>query len=113
MKGAKLGPEALRQLDDLVREQAVRLRNQILTQLASGQTVQTRWIGQAAADISKGNVGTINLYSGKGQYDKGAEVSLERSLECYARMGDIGNGDWVFVEWIDGGWEVYQAECNE
>jgi len=28
-------------------------------------------------------------------------------------MGDIGNGDWVFVEWIDGGWEVYQAECNE
>lgn len=70
---------------------------------------QRRWKGKTDAAINKGDTGTVNLYSG----DKGSETDISEAVEAYNTFANVGADKWVFVEFIDGGWELYVAECDD
>lgn len=72
-------------------------------------TVRPRYLGKTISAVSKGTTANIPTYSGT---VKGSESGTGESLAAYARMGAIGPAKWVFIEWIDGGWEVYCVECE-
>lgn len=70
--------------------------------------VNRRWKCKTDAAHDKGDSGTVSVYSG----EKGSETDTGRNIEdVYNTFGDIASGKWVFVEWIDGGFELYAAEC--
>ena len=71
---------------------------------------QRRWKGKTAAAISKGSSGDVDVYSGQ----KGSEAKVDGlTIEAYNTYADVAVDTWVAIEWIDGGWELYVAECAD
>ena len=33
------------------------------------------------------------------------------TVDAYTRLGDVASGKWVYVMYLDGGWEIINAEC--
>ncbi len=117
MSGAKLGQSALNQISRTIEIVARRIVNWELNERMPGFGAQRRYLAKADDDVIKSNTGTFSIYSRGETTDgqdapKGTEVDTGENIDAYARMGGITADDWVFLEWIDGGWEVYQAECS-
>lgn len=74
-----------------------------------------KYLGKANSSISKGNSGLVTRWviDPEATTAKGAEVETEIEDNCYARMGDVGPGDWVIYEHFEYGFEITQAECDE
>jgi hypothetical protein len=72
-----------------------------------------RFIGKTVAAVSGGTLGEVVLYFRPAGAAKGAEVASdpEITLDAYNRFGDLEEDAWVFVEFLDGDWEIYQAFC--
>jgi hypothetical protein len=74
-------------------------------------------IGKTSEAISKSSTGSVDLHSRGASHapdystTKGEEASTGNSVEAYARLGDVETGKWVYVQWIDNGWEIINAEC--
>ena len=94
----------------------------------AGEDVNNRWavveklekvnlfLGKADAAITKGNFGTVSRWSQNGyQYNglgKSAEEDTGENNQALARMGDVGEGDWVLYKFFDADLEIIQAECS-
>ena len=103
-----LSEKAEQQLRDVVRKVLREERTPLPGSAVTG-TPQPRWLGKTAAAHDKDDTGTIDLYSGT---TKGAETTTGVSIAgVYNRFADLLSGKWVFIEFIDGGWELYAAEC--
>jgi hypothetical protein len=116
MTGAKLGDTALKQIAAVVEQHAKRLINREINRFTPPAGMQARYIGKTTEAVTQGTPTTIALWSrgaAEGETSaKGEEADTGQEIEdCYPRMGDIDDDMWVFVEWIDGGWEVYCVEC--
>lgn len=92
----------------LANEFAPRLRRR-------GNTPDTnvRWLGKTVSAIDVDTSGDVRVYFRPADGAKGSEVASDPALtiSCYNRFSDILGDKWVFIEFIDGGWEVYQARC--
>jgi hypothetical protein len=67
-----------------------------------------RWVGKTTESITKGQSGVVQVYSG----DPGLESEItDFEIDAYSRFGDLDEDKWVFIEFINGGWEIYQGEC--
>lgn len=104
-----LGDQALRQVQEVVRR-VLREREGHGTRPTSRVVqTETRWKVKTDAAHAKGASGTVSIYSGP----KGSETDTGRDIEnVYNTFADLGAGKWAFVEFIDGGWELYVAECD-
>ena len=116
MAGAKLGEDALKQIAAVIETHAKRILNREINRLRPPSGMQARYIGKTTEEVTQGDTVTIPVYSRGAaadgdDADKGDEEDTEVEIDCYARMGDISDDAWVFIEWIDGGWEVYCVEC--
>ena len=101
-----LSDKALNQLRELFdRVDAVERRRGTSTPNRGRE--QRRWKGKTDAEHAKGASGVVSIYSGT----KGSETDTNRNVTAYNTFGTIAISKWVFVEWIDGGWELYAAEC--
>lgn len=92
----------------LANEFAPRLRRR-------GNVAETnyRYLGKTVAAIDVDTSGDVRVYFCPAGGTKGSEVASEPPLtiNCYNRFSDILGDKWVFIEFIDGGWECYQARC--
>lgn len=64
-------------------------------------------IGKADSAITKGNGGTISVWSGTS--DTLSDTTM--NVTAYARLGDIESGKWVYLLPTSHGFEVIAAEC--
>lgn len=116
MAGAKLGEEALRQIAEMFNAFEKRLLNREVNRFRAPIGGQAQYLGKTSSSVTKGQTPTIPLYSLGASTatnpGKGDEAATGEEIDAYARMGDIAANKWVFVEWIDGGWEVYCIECE-
>ena len=103
-----LSADDLKVLKSVVAREKGRPQNINTAQPAVITTAKNRRLGKPDDDISKGSTGTVSLYAGT---DKGSETDTTNDVEAYNRFGDIEADKWVFVEFINGGWEIYQGEC--
>ncbi len=78
----------------------------------SAETGQ-RFLGKTVGSISGATLGEVLLYFRPAGAAKGAEVASDPEIviSVYNRFGDLEPGQWVFIEFIDGDWEIYQAFC--
>lgn len=72
-----------------------------------------RFLGKTVSAFSGGTLGEVLLYFRPAGAAKGAEVASDPEIviSVYNRFGDLEPGQWVFIEFIDGDWEIYQAFC--
>lgn len=60
----------------------------------------TPLLGKCLDDISAGNSGTVQVYAGDQDTEKGAETAsgdTDRQYECYSRGHDFTTGDWCLI----------------
>ena len=105
-----LTADDLKILKSVVNREKGRSQNTNTMQPAVITTAKNRRLGKTDASIDKDSTGTVSLYAGT---DKGSETDTTNDIEAYNRFGDIEADKWVFVEFIHGGWEIYQGECGE
>lgn len=98
----------LRVLKGVIAKVTGQPQNMNRAQPAVITTAKNRRLGKPDSNISKGSTGNVSLYAGT---DKGNETDTTNGVEAYNRFGDIEADKWVFVEFIHGGWEIYQGEC--
>lgn len=81
-------------------------------------------LGKTTEAVAKGANTDVTIY-GRGattteddRLDKGSEIALEssvagtnRTVSGYSRMNSIDASKWVYCYYLDGGWEIVQAEC--
>ena len=103
-----LSDEDKQVLQDIVAREKGRPKNQTGKQPSVITTAKNRRIGKTDAAIDKDGSGTVSVYKGT---TKGSETDSGNDVEAYNRFGDIEAGKWVLVEFISGGWEIYQGEC--
>lgn len=72
----------------------------------------TRLLGKTTTAHAKGASEDIDLYSGG---TKGSETSTGETIpDVYNRFNSLDSGTWVLIDFIDSGWEIYQADnCAE
>lgn len=67
--------------------------------------------GQTTALHAKGTTQTVNIYRRKTN-PKGLETfTAGDTVQAYNTWGTVAGGKWVAVAYIDGGWELIDAEC--
>lgn len=100
--------EAVTEIKQMFREFQSRQRNTPGHRATYFNTSTNRRLGKTTTTHDKGNTETVDFYSGS---TKGSESTTGVSVEAYNRFADLASGKWVFVEFINGGWECYSAEC--
>ena len=77
-----------------------------------GDVNQTVWrprLAKATEAIPSGSSGTFKFYDGKpddpGDEDDEPDQTDTNEYTLYNRFGDIADGDWLHVGWIQGNWE--------
>ena len=101
--GNSIGDSAERELRKLVRHDRAQVRGRVEAFDPSRSIAQPDLIGKVTGSgHSKGTTQTVDIYSGA----KGSETTL-RSVSAYNRFCDFASGDWVFVTWINGGYEIW------
>ena len=103
-----LTDEDRRLLQEVIAREKGRPKNRSEKQPTVITTAKNRKLGKTDAAIDKGESGTVSIYKGT---TKGSETDSTNDVTAYNRFGNLGADKWVFVEFINGGWEVYQAEC--
>lgn len=115
-QGALLGPEALRQLEIVVRRVLREVRNEAGNRGSSGTRVSNRWAvldedlyaadshveGQTTAVASLWAVGSDGV-----MYDTGQDVTLVNRFENISIPADT----LIKVEWLNGEWSPYASDC--
>ncbi len=68
-------------------------------------------IGKTTIAHTKGNTEPVDIFSLSGKGGKGTEGHTGETLAVYNRYADVGEGCWVKVVKIDGGYELDNAEA--
>ncbi len=100
--------EAVAQIQQMFREFTSRQRNTGGQRGTYFNSPNNRRLGKTTTSHAKGSTETVDIYSGA---TKGSESTTGVTVEAYNRFADIATGKWVFVVFIDGGWELFAGEC--
>lgn len=101
-----------RQSVELIRQVVLQVLGEIPGVNSSRTTtvLPTLWrLAKTTETVTAGNSTTVNIYTGT---TKGSESANGETVDAYVRFGDLVNDTWVLVGWVNGGWEVVQAECE-
>jgi hypothetical protein len=106
--GVKFTPDAARRISAVVRRvegsqstpQASRARGPVVA-------MDYMLVGKTTATHFKGEIGTIQTYSG----DDAENLVIVGDVEAYNRFGTIQANKWVFVVTMPWGLEITAAEC--
>lgn len=60
-------------------------------------------LGKTTIFHAKGDTRTVDIYVGK---TKGSEVKSAKTVQAHNRFADMEQGNWVFLDKINGGWEI-------
>ena len=120
MPAALLGPEALRQIEEVVVR--VLFAQNRLEPRPQNNRNHDEWqlplqLGKTTTDHDKGATELVDLY-GKPGDTLGSETKLtlaadgsDREIEVYNRFGDVADDKWVVLIDLGAGWELIAAEC--
>jgi hypothetical protein len=112
--GVILGPEAIRQITEVVR--IVMSQTDASWQLGAsdpGTIRQGRFIGKTDAGISKGSSGTVSVYKGAPKVPNSFTLTdTGKNMTAYSRYGTVAAGRWVSVQRYVHGWEIEAIECT-
>ncbi len=67
-------------------------------------------LARAQESFSIDGTGKVKLFGGK---EKGAELDLDKEVDCYSRFHEIDEGDVLLIINIGGGWEVLQIQNTD
>lgn len=65
-------------------------------------------LGKTTTSHAKSTAEDIDIYTGS---TKGGESGNGNTIEAYNRFGDIDSGKWVILGYLNGSYEILQAEC--
>ena len=67
-------------------------------------------LGKTDETIGKGNSGTVSVYAGT---TLGNEVDTGINITAYNRYKDLPANLWCRARYVEGGWELFVAECSQ
>lgn len=73
----------------------------------SGSAPMEMLVGKADSAITQGNSGTISVWSGTSSTLSDTTLNVT----AFARLGDVGSGNWVYLLPTAHGFEIIAAEC--
>ena len=100
--------EAVAQIQQMFREFTARQKNLPGHRGTYFNSPNNRRLGKTTTAHAKAATETVDIYSGA---TKGSESTTGVTVEAFNRFADVATGKWVFVVFIDGGWELYAGEC--